>query len=692
MRALAPLLFLCVCPTSLGAAEEPLRDVVVYGGTSGGVAAAVQAARMGASVVLIEPGSHLGGLTSGGLGATDIGNKQAIGGIAREFYERIYRYYQAPSAWKQETPEAYKTRKGGRSIDADTMWGFEPHAAEEVYRQMVQEAKVPVVFGERLDLKTGVKKEGGRITAIVMESGKAFPGRMFIDATYEGDLMAKAGVSYTVGREPNARYGETLNGVQTAQAKHHQFVRPVDPYLKPGDPKSGLLPGVHGDGPGKDGEGDRRVQAYCFRLCTTDAPANRVPWPKPEGYDPLRYELLLRNFEAGDLRVPWNPVHMPNRKTDTNNNFAISTDNIGMNYEYPDGDYATRERIFREHETYQKGLLWTLANSPRVPEEVRRVYQTWGLAKDEFQATGNWPHQLYVREARRMVSGYVMTEQNCRGTRAAEDPVGLGAYGMDSHHVQRYVDPSGHARNEGDVQVGGFSPYPISFRSIVPKRAECGNLLVPVCLSATHISYGSIRMEPVFMVLGQSAATAAVQAIHDKADVQAIDYARLRARLLADKQVLEWTGPRRQAAEGTDPKALPGVVVDDAQARLTGEWKTSGAIGPFVGDGYLHDDNAGKGAKSARFETKLPAAGRYEVRLAWSAGPNRASKVPVTIQHAGGESKVAVDQQKAPVLGRLFQPLGTFEFAADKPAVVTISNEGTAGHVIVDAVQWVAEK
>lgn len=692
MRALVPLLLLCVCPTALRAAEEPLRDVVVYGGTSGGVAAAVQAARLGASVVLIEPGSHLGGLTSGGLGATDIGNKQAIGGIAREFYERIYRYYQDPSAWKQETPEAYRTRKGGRSIDADTMWGFEPHAAEEVYRQMVQEAKVPVIFGERLDLKSGVKKEAGRITAIVMESGKVFPGRMFIDATYEGDLMAKAGVSYIVGREPNAQYGETLNGVQTAQAKHHQFVRPVDPYVKPGDPTSGLLPGVHGDGPGKDGEGDRRVQAYCFRLCTTDAPANRVAWPKPEGYDPLRYELLLRNFEAGDLRVPWNPVHMPNRKTDTNNNFAISTDNIGMNYEYPDGDYATRERIFREHETYQKGLLWTLANSPRVPEEVRRVYQTWGLAKDEFRETGNWPHQLYVREARRMVSGYVMTEQNCRGTRVAEDPVGLGAYGMDSHHVQRYVDPSGHARNEGDVQVGGFSPYPISFRSIVPKRAECGNLLVPVCLSATHISYGSIRMEPVFMVLGQSAATAAVQAIHDKADVQAIDYARLRARLLADKQVLEWTGPRRQAAEGIDPKGLPGVVVDDAQARLTGEWKTSGAIGPFVGDGYLHDDNAGKGAKSARFEVKLPAAGRYEVRLAWSAGPNRASKVPVTIQHAGGESKVAVDQQKAPVLGRLFQPLGSFEFAADKPAVVTISNQNTAGHVVVDAVQLVAGK
>jgi hypothetical protein len=524
----------------LSAAGQPQYDVVVYGGTCGGVAAAVQASRMGKTVVLIEPGRHLGGLTSGGLGATDIGNKQAIGGLSREFYHRIWQHYQKPSAWREQTFEEYKKAKKGRSIDVDTMWGFEPHVADQVFRDMIAEARVPVFFGQRLDLKQGVRKAGTQITAIVMESGQEYRGRMFIDATYEGDLMAKAGVSYHVGRESNAEFHETLNGVQTAQAKFHQFDRPVDPYVKPGDPASGLLPGVQAGGPGQEGEGDRRVQAYCFRMCMTDAPENRRPWPKPEGYDPQRYELLLRNFEAGDLREPWLPTGMPNRKTDTNNRHAISTDNIGMNYDYPEADHATRDRIVKEHETYQKGLMWTLANSPRVPEQVRQTFQTWALAKDEFKDNDNWPHQLYVREARRMRSDCVMTEHHCRGKEVVADSVGMGAYGMDSHHTQRYVDATGHARNEGDVEVHGFPPYPISYRAIVPKADQCTNLVVPVCVSSSHIAYGSIRMEPVFMVLGQSAATAAVLALDAGVDLQKLDYTRLRERLLADQQVLEY--------------------------------------------------------------------------------------------------------------------------------------------------------
>lgn len=492
-------------------------EVVVYGGTSSGVVAAVKVAGLGKSVVLIEPGKHLGGLTSGGLGATDIGNKQVIGGMSREFYRRV-----------------------GKAYGRDEAWTFEPHVAERIFNQMIRAAQVPAIFGERLDLVRGVNKRERRIDAIVMESGRTFHSKMFIDATYEGDLMATAGVTYHVGRESNATYDETLNGVQTRHAVHHQFIKPVDPYVAPGDPSSGLLPGINPEGPGAEGSGDHRVQAYCFRLCTTDVPRNRRPWPKPDDYDPLRYELLLRNFEAGDQRVPWHPVMMPNRKTDTNNNHAVSTDYIGMNYDYPDGDYATRERIIREHESYQKGLMWTLANSPRVPEKVRAHFRTWGLARDEFTDNDNWPHQLYVREARRMVSDYVMTQHHCQGRRVAEDSVGLAAYTMDSHNMQRYVDENGQVRNEGDVQVGGFPPYPISYRSIVPKRSECTNLLVPVCLSASHIAFGSIRMEPVFMVLGESAATAAVQALEADLDVQAIEYDRLAARLLADGQILRW--------------------------------------------------------------------------------------------------------------------------------------------------------
>lgn len=545
MRLLAcmPSIFLLV---GNGLAAEKPADVVVYGGTSAGVAAAVQAARMGHRAVLVEPSRHIGGLTSGGLGATDIGNKGAIGGIAREFYQRIFRHYSKnPGVWKQETFEHYRNRAKGHWVDADTMWGFEPHAAEAVFREMLDESGVEVVLGQRLDLHRGVKKQGTRITAIAMESGRVFEGRVFIDATYEGDLMAKAGVAYAVGREGNDVYGETLAGVQTKQARYHQFTKPVDPYVTPGDAKSGLLPGVHGGGPGREGAGDRRVQAYNFRMCLTDAPENRLPFPKPANYDPRRYELLLRYLEAGGTLVVGHPSPMPNRKSDVNNSGAFSTDDIGMNYDYPDGDYATREKIAAEHRDYQLGLMWTLANDARVPAKLRERFAAWGLAKDEFVDRGGWPHQLYVREARRMVSDYVMTERNCRGKRVADDPVGLAAYMMDSHHVQRYVDAQGHARNEGDVEVGGFPPYPISFRSIVPKASECDNLLVPACLSASHIAYGSIRMEPVFMVLGQSAATVACQAIDNNCGVREIDYAKLRERLLADKQILTWAGKKK---------------------------------------------------------------------------------------------------------------------------------------------------
>ena len=517
-------------------------DVVVLGGTSAGVAAAVQTARMGKSVVLIEYSPHLGGLSSGGLGATDIGNKAAIGGIAREFYERIYDYYTREDAWKYQQREQYDNSKSWEQ--EKTWWMFEPHVAEQVFNDMVRQAGINVVFGERLDLKNGVIKEGNEIVGIRMESGRVFRGRVFIDATYEGDLMAKAGVCYTVGREANSEYGETYNGVQTRQAVYHQFDKPVDPYVEPGKPESGLLPGVHGGSPGLEGEGDKRVQAYNFRICLTDVPENRLPFPNPAGYDPLRYELLLRYYEAGYSDIPFTLHGVPNRKTDSNNNHAFSTDHIGANYDYPEGDYAIREKIIADHENYQKGLMWTLANDRRVPEAIQARVNRWGLAKDEFTDNGNWPHQLYIREARRMISDYVMTEHNCTGRVIAPNPVGLAAYTMDSHNTQRYVETRGFdrpfARNEGDIQIKGYPPYPISYASIVPKKEECSNLVVPVCLSASHIAFGSIRMEPVFMVLGQSAATAACIAIDGHTSVQDVEYERLRERLLRDGQILEW--------------------------------------------------------------------------------------------------------------------------------------------------------
>jgi hypothetical protein len=536
-------------------AQDKVYDVVIYGGTASGVAAAVQAVRMGKSVVLIEPSQRLGGLTTGGLGQTDIGNKAAIGGIAREFYQAIRKHYDDPAAWRWQTRQKYQDSGQTRTAAGeDAMWTFEPSAALKILNDWVRTNHVEVYYGQRLDRRAGVAMTRAipwKILSIRMESGEAYRGRMFIDATYEGDLLAAANVRYTVGREANAQYGETLNGVQTKNAKYHQFVSGVDPYVRAGDPSSGLLPFLDPQGPGEEGAGDRRVQAYCFRMCLTDHPENRIPFHKPAGYNEQWYELLLRNYEAGERGMPWINSAMPNRKTDTNNRLGFSTDFIGQNYDYPEASYEQREQIVARHRLYQQGLMWTLANHPRMPEQVRQEVARWGMCRDEFTDGGGWQDQLYVREARRMVSDCVMTQHHCQGRQVATDAVGLAAYGMDSHNVQRYVTADGQARNEGDVEVGGFSPYPVSYRSIVPAADQCANLLVPVCLSASHIAYGSIRMEPVFMVLGQSAATAAAQAIDGQLAVQQVDYAKLRERLLADRQVLDWTGRKttKPAAE-----------------------------------------------------------------------------------------------------------------------------------------------
>ena len=665
-------------------------DVVVYGGTSGGITAALQASRMGKTAVLIEPTKFLGGLTTGGLGATDIGNKRCVGGISREFYGRVWKRYNDPASWQHQTREEYLASKVRGDTNDKTMWTFEPHVATKLYDEMLRDAgqSITVVREERLDRNSGVVKDGSRILRIIMESGRAFEGKVFIDATYEGDLMAAAKVSYHVGREANAKYGETLNGVQAGHARSHQFTKNVDPFIESGNPKSGILPGIEAGSPGEEFSGDAKVQAYNFRMCTTDVPENRRAWEKPAGYDERWYELLLRNFEAGDHRVPWNPVAMPNRKTDTNNNFAISTDFIGQNWEYPEADYAARQRIWQAHKDWQMGLMWTLANHPRVPEKVRAEFQRLALAKDEFTETDNWPPQLYVREARRMVSDYVMSEKNCRRKEIVPDSVGMGAYNMDSHHIQRYVTADGFVRNEGDVQVG-TRPYPISYRSIRPRADECSNLLVPVCLSASHIAFGSIRMEPVFMVLGQSAATAAVHAIDERTSVQAIDYEKLKARLLADGQVLDFDSAAAGDSRARSKGDLGGIVVDDDEAQLVGFEMTSRVHDHFVEYAYRHDGNTNKGKPAATFTPDLPRAGRYEVFVAYANNPNRATNVPVKIHHADGMTTVTIDQKRKPAVKDLLQSVGVFRFEKGRRGSVEVSNEGTTGYVTIDAVKWI---
>lgn len=533
------------CGENPDVADQATRaDVIVYGGTSGAVTTAVQVAKMGHSVLIVSPDKHLGGLSSGGLGFTDTGNKQVIGGLSREFYQRLYQHYQQPEAWRWQKKEEYgNVGQGTPAIDGAnrTMWIFEPHVAEKVFEELIRYHQIKVIRDEWLDRESGVKTEDGKIVSMTTLSGNTYAGKVFVDATYEGDLMAAAGINYTVGREANSVYGEEWNGIQVGVLHHgHHFAdRNISPYKVPGDPGSGVLPRITTEDPGQKGEGDKKVQAYCFRTCLTKHEPNRIPFEKPEGYDSTQYALLLRIYDSGwrSTFQKFDPI--PNLKTDVNNHGPFSFDNIGMSYDYPEASYERRKEIIREHETYQKGLLYFIANDPRIPEEVQSEMKLWGLSKDEFTDNGHWPHQIYVREARRMIGDFVMTENEIQGRSPVNESIGMGSYTMDSHNVQRYITPEGYVQNEGDIGVHPKTPYQIALGSILPKKEECRNLLVPVAVSSSHIAFGSIRMEPVFMILGQSAGTLASMAIEREADLHEIPYPEIRARLLEDGQVLE---------------------------------------------------------------------------------------------------------------------------------------------------------
>jgi hypothetical protein len=544
LPALLTLLLSTACdPDSGRSSSENHFDVVIYGGTSAAMTAAVQLRRMDRSVAIVSPDTHLGGLTAGGLGYTDSGDKTVIGGLARDFYRRVYNHYQDSTNWNWQARSAFGNRgQGTVAIDGEsgTMWLFEPSVAEGIFEDWVKEFDIPVYRDAWLDRENGVDLEDGRIVAVTTTDGATYRGDIFIDATYEGDLMAAAGVDYHVGREGNAVYGETWNGVQTGVFHHgHHFGdMQIDPYVIPGDSTSGLLPRISDRPPGEYGTGDERVQAYCFRTCLTKVAANRVPFPRPANYDPAEYELLLRVYDAGWRETFRKFDEIPNGKTDVNNHGPFSFDNIGMNYDYPEASYERRQEIIREHRDYQQGLLYFIANDERVPEEVRSEMSQWGLSRDEFTDNGNWPHQIYVREARRMIGDYVMTEADIQDERPTPESIGMGSYTIDSHNTQRYVTPEGYVQNEGDIGVHGMPPYEIALGTILPRAGQCENLLVPVAVSASHAAFGSIRMEPVFMILGQSAATLAGLALEANEPVHDIPYPDLRERLLADKQVL----------------------------------------------------------------------------------------------------------------------------------------------------------
>lgn len=490
------------------------KNLLIYGGTPAGITAAIQATRMGLTVAIIEFSKNIGGMTASGLGATDLGAEAAVGGLSREFYQEIAKYYGREKQWK-----------------------FEPKAARYVFDKWMKDYDIQVYLNQHL---AEVSKENGAIIEIVMEDGTRYKGNVFMDCSYEGDLLAKSGVSYFVGRESNAKYQEIYNGIQFG-APHHKFEKWIDPYIVEGQPASGLLPGITEDDLkqlGYQGQGDHRIQAYNFRVCLTREQENRVPFPKPPRYEADRYRLLLRYIQSGVWDAMNLHTMLPNGKSDLNNYGAISTDNLGMNYDWPEGSYQRREEIFQDHLNYDLGMLYFLANDVRVPVAIREEVAAWGLPKDEFEQTGNWPHQLYIREGRRMISDYVMTDHNCLKQTFVDDPIGLASFHMDSHNCRRVVI-DGRCVNEGDVQVP-IAPYEISYRSIRPKPDECTNLLVPVCLSSSHIAYGSIRMEPIFMILGQTAGTAAALAFKHEIAVQDVDYKELKQELLKADQVVEW--------------------------------------------------------------------------------------------------------------------------------------------------------
>lgn len=694
----ALLIFGCQAPAPAGARAgdagssgsqvagvDLAADLVVLDATPAGIAAAITAERAGHEALILSPYERIGGLTTSGLGATDVGNKAAIGGLAREFYEALGAHYADESHWTREARSGFRGR--GHAAGDSAAWTFEPGVALEVLEGWLAEEGVDVVRGAELDRSSVRFTEGvggaRRVASIALTDGRRVAGRVFVDASYEGDLLAAAGVPHTYGRESNSLYGETLNGVQLGRAVHHQFGAPVDAYVVPGDPSSGLLPELDGRGAVAEGSADDGLQAYCFRLCLTDDPDARVAFSEPEGYDPRRYELLLRWFDGGADWVPMHHVRMPNRKTDTNNNGPVSTDWIGGNRGWLEADLAGRERISADHRAWIAGLLWTLAHHPRVPEAVRAEHNRWGFAADEFVDSGHWPPRLYVREGRRLVGDLVMTEHHCRGAAVAPESIGLAAYTMDSHNVHRRV-VDGRVLNEGDVQVGGFPPYPIGYRALLPASGTVDNLAVPVCLSASHIAYGSIRMEPVFFVLGQAAGTAAVLALEGNGSLHHVDYGSLRDRLLAAGAVLEWSGAVPSRTVGADPASIEGLVFDDAQAEFEGPWAESTSSSEFVGAGYRHDGQTG-GGRRAHFDVEVPA-GRWKLQLGQPAHGNRATNVRVRVRGEGVAVETTVDQQ-AGAPGLAWQDLVELDLRSPAELRVTIDNDGADGYVIVDALR-----
>lgn len=660
------LLLLLIIPFISGklhAQASRQYDVCVYGATSAGVIAAYTAKKLGKSVVLIEPTAHLGGLTSGGLGYTDIGNKYVVQGLALDFYRKIGSHY-------------------GR-LD---QWSFEPKVAKQTYEDYLREANIQVMYHQQL---VSVDKQGATIAAIVVgdddshgrHTQEKIAAKMFLDCSYEGDLMARAGVAYAVGREANTVYHETYNGVQLLT--HHQFPDGIDPYKVPGDSASGLLWGISEEQLAPSGSGDKKVQAYNIRVCLTTDTANMIPITHPDNYDPARYELLLRVIDkdkAKSLNDFLIISRMPHHKTDINNNGPFSTDMIGMSWNYPEADYATRKKIQKAHDDYTKGFFYFVGHDPRVPACLRKAMLSYGYPKDEYLQNNHWTPQMYVRESRRMIGDYVMTQANCTGEVKAEDSIASAAYTMDSHNCERLV-VNGMVKNEGNVEIGGFPPYPISYRALVPKPSQCTNLLVPVCLSASHIAYGSIRMEPIFMVLGQAAATAAVIAINHNETIQSVPVTAIQEQLRANPY-----------ADGRPADILVDNK-DSLQLVIRGKWRLSkqGGYGP---DFLTHTHDTHENAV-VRFIPDIKEDGTYQLYTYYPKLKDVSEKTVFHIFDGRKQTQKVIRKSEVDVMGQTsgeWIPLGEYQLHKGRSAYIEVSDSSSDGNgngdnvIVADAI------
>jgi uncharacterized protein YfiM (DUF2279 family) len=662
-------------------AQAAEADVIVYGATPGGFCAAIAAAREGAKVVLLEPTAHVGGVNTGGLSFSDSNQtvRSTLLGLFEEWHQRVAADYAARGV-KLPYDVAVKD---------NSVWTYEPHVAARVTDAMLKEAGVSVQTKQNLE---GVEKDGAKIVGL-RTSGGMHTAKVFIDATYEGDLMARSGVVWHIGREGRDEYGESFAGRQYPKAK-----MAINGFDANGLP----LPFITSVRPGDDQAGEETVMVYSFRLCLTKNAANRVPFPEPKAYDPARFELVRRYFQQyPNAPLPWDLYPLPGDKFDANNGIGkmFSMGLVGEANGWCASDPAGRAKLWEKHKQYTLEFYQFLTTDPAVPAKIRETMAELGLCRDEFPETEHWSPQLYVREGRRMDGRYTLTQKDVLKDAQKDDPIAISSFPIDSHDCRRLALPDG-VINEGTIfpvrmpgRRHGYA-YHIPYRAITPAASECSNLLVPVALSATHVAYSSVRVEPTWMAIGQGAGVAAALAAKAGVTVQALDYPTLRIRLLAQKVVLELPKlppadkpARASGPVSLDPKSLPGLILDDAQAELSGDWERSTNFKPHVGVGYLHDEQRADGRSRATFRFKGPADGDFELRMAYSAHETRTTRLPVTIIGADTEQRFTVDQTKPLPVGEAFRPIGSLRLRQGIEYALTVTNQDTKGFVIVDAFQ-----